>query len=73
MIKYVKAANANTGNEKFDTALNNMQDDFDYVIDGLLMLSRSGANAMNDASMVIEDLQNAISEAISQIADSVNR
>ena len=54
----------------FDDALSDLKEDFDYVVSGLEKLSRSGANASQDALAIIENISNDLSASISDIAFS---
>ncbi|MCD8211655.1 MAG: hypothetical protein LUC17_01335 [Oscillospiraceae bacterium] len=58
-------------NEKLADAVNTLTEDFDYMISGIEKLSRSGAQAGNDAMDIVENISNAVNEAIVQIAGSV--
>lgn len=56
----------------FDDALSDLKEDFDYVVSGLEKLSRSGANASQDALAIIENISNDLSASISDIADRIS-
>ena len=56
----------------FDDELSDLKEDFDYVVSGLEKLSRSGANASQDALAIIENISNDLSASISDIADRIS-
>lgn len=73
MIRSSSAIRAaeDTTDDRLDTALSDLKDDFDYIISGLEKLGRAGANSTNDALAIAETLSNNIQDTIDQIASVV--
>lgn len=69
-LKPVQAAEDSTV-DRLDAAIDELNDDFDYIISGLEKLGRSGANGENDALVIAENLQASLNTIISEIADTV--
>lgn len=57
--------------EIFDDKLDNISDDFDYVIDGLETLSRHSKDGQHTAIEIIDELSEAIANAMKAIADNI--
>lgn len=57
--------------DRIADALDDLQEDFDYFAAGIEKLMRSGANAGNEALVIIENCRNAVNEYIAQIAQTV--
>lgn len=70
MKKYIKSATEDT-DDRLPSAIDDLNDDFDYIISGLEKLGRDGATGTNDALVIAESLSNALQSAISNIADKV--
>lgn len=60
-----------TTDDRLDTAISNLKDDFDYIVSGLEKLGRAGANSTNDALAIAETLSNDMQSTIDQIASVV--
>lgn len=58
-------------NDEFNDTLDVIQDDFDYIVDGLGRLSRTGASGTNAAMIIVEQLQSQLDDIIQQIADTI--
>lgn len=73
MKKYLKPIQAaeESATDRLDAAIDELNDDFDYIVSGLEKLGRSGANGENDALVIAENLQNSLNAIISEIADTV--
>lgn len=69
-LKSVQAADDSTV-DRLASAIDELDDDFDYIISGLEKLGRSGANGENDALVIAENLQASLNTIISEIADTV--
>lgn len=71
MKRFMKPVTAaDEGNSKLLESLDRIKEDFDYIISGLEMLDRSGAEASNNGLIIAEGLQATLQDVISQIADS---
>lgn len=57
--------------EGLELMIDNIKSDFDYILDGLDKLGRSGANSSNDAKAIAETLSASLSSTIKQIAGKV--
>lgn len=69
--KPVQAAEGEQGSDKLQAALDNLNDDFDYIISGLERLERQGANGANDAMMIAENLSGALQSVMSEVASHI--
>ena len=67
-MKPIKAAEGD--DSKLVLALDGLKADFDYIISGLEMLDRSGAEAANNGLIIAEGLQATLQDVIGQIADN---
>lgn len=67
----ITAASDDPINEHLDSQLDTLKDDFDYILDGLDRLGRTGVNSANAASAVAEKLQESLNNYIQEIADKV--
>ena len=74
MIRSSSAIRAaeDTTDDRLDTALSNLKDDFDYIVSGLEKLGRAGANSTNDALAIAETLSNNLQGIIDNIANVVS-
>lgn len=71
-ISPVKAAEGQTkGQEAFEEALDNVQDNFDYAIDGLDKLSRDGGEGQSLALQLALELNSAVDAIIQKIAGNI--
>lgn len=66
MKRVIKAATEAKGEEAFNEALDNIQDDFDYFVDGLDKMSRDG-NISEALRLALE-----AKEVINNLIDKVN-
>lgn len=56
---------------KLAQLMDQLEDDFDYVIAGLEKLDRTGATESNQGLIIAESLSEALQSAVSQIADNM--
>lgn len=71
MKRRIIAAEEDKATQAIDDTLATLKDDFDYAISGLEKLSRSGANASNEAMAIAETLGNNIQSTLNAIAGVV--
>lgn len=69
--RIVAAASEDPINEHLESQIDTLKDDFDYILDGLDRLGRTGVNSSNDASAIAEKLQESLNNYIQEIADKV--
>lgn len=67
----ITAASDDSMNEHLEAQLDTLKDDFNYILDGLDRLGRTGVNSSNDASAIAEKLQESLNNYIQEIADKV--
>lgn len=67
----VNAAEQSKGQEAFDEALDNLQDDFDYLIDGLEKMVRDGGEGQSQALQIVLEASQAVNSIIDKIANNV--
>lgn len=58
-------------NDRLDEFLDVLKSDFDYILEGLDKLGRSGVNSGNDALAIAERLQSNLQDTINEIAEKV--
>lgn len=58
-------------NDRLDEFLDVLKSDFDYILEGLDKLGRSGVNSGNDALAIAERLQSNLQDIINEIAKKV--
>ena len=58
-------------NDRLDEFLDGLKSDFDYILEGLDKLGRSGVNSGNDALAIAERLQSNLQDTINEIAQKV--
>ena len=58
--------------EAFEDQLKTIEDDFEYAIDGLNKLARSGATTLQQAQVIAEKLQASIQSVVNDIAESIS-
>ena len=58
-------------NDRLDEFLDVLKSDFDYILEGLDKLGRSGVNSGNDALAIAERLQSNLQDTINEIAQKV--
>lgn len=66
MKRVIKAANETKGEEAFNETLSDIQDDFDYFVDGLDKMSRDG-NTSEALRLTLE-----AKEAINSLIDKIS-
>lgn len=71
MKRIIKAAESADVNDKLQEALTTMKDNFDFIVDGLELLDRRGAEASNEALIIAERFNTAIDGVISEIAEKI--
>ena len=69
--RIIAAASEDLINEHLESQIDTLKDDFDYILDGLDRLGRTGVNSSNDASAIAEKLQESLNNYIQEIADKV--
>lgn len=69
--RIVTAAAEDNSVDKLGNAIDNLKDDFDYIISGLERLDRQGANGSNDALMIAENISSNLQSHIDEIANHV--
>ena len=68
----VTAAEGSTKSEEaFDEAIDNLEADFDYVIDGLDKLSRDGGEGQSQALQLALEMSSAIQSITDKIASAI--
>lgn len=58
-------------NDRLDEFFDVLKSDFDYILEGLDKLGRSGVNSGNDALAIAERLQSNLQDTINEIAEKV--
>lgn len=67
--KTVNAAEGQSkGQEAFDESIDNLQSNFDYVVEGLEKLSRDGGEGQSQALQIVLEANTAIEGIIQKIA-----
>lgn len=61
------------GQEAFDEAIDNLQDNFDYVIDGLDKLSRAGGESQSQALQLALEMNSAVESVTQKIASAISK
>lgn len=69
-LRKVTAADE-SGNSKLQDMMDNLKEDFDYIISGLEKLDRTGASESNDGLIIAEGLSDALQSVVSEIADKL--
>lgn len=65
---------ASTGtDDAFKDLIDNLKADFDYIVEGLDKLSRSGNSAISESISIGQSLQSDLDDFIAQIADKVGK
>ena len=70
-MKKLRKITAAEDDSKLILALDELKDDFDYIMSGLEKLDRSGAEASNSGLIIAENLQAAFQDIIGRIAESL--
>ena len=72
MKKLSKVTSAESdGSSKLMETLDEIKDDFDYIISGLEKLDRSGAEASNSGLIIAEGIQSSFQDVIDEIASNM--
>ena len=71
MKRRIFSASESGSDDRFDEAISELKDDFDYIISGLERLDRQGANGSNDALMIAENISSNLQSHIDEIANHV--
>lgn len=69
--KPVEAADQSKGQEAFDEAMDNLQDDFDYLLDGLEKMVRDGGDGQSQALQIVLEASQAVNSIIDKVANNV--
>lgn len=70
----VTAAEGQTkGQEAFEEAINNLEADFDYVVDGLEKLSREGSDGQSQALQLSLEMSSAVKSITEKIAAAITQ
>lgn len=59
--------------DAFKDLIDNLKADFDYIVEGLDKLSRSGNSAISESISIGQSLQSDLDDFIAQIADKVGK
>lgn len=70
-LKRIQAAEATSTEDKINESIGNLEDTFDYILSGLRYLNGQGAEAQQQALVIIEQLQSGLSEFTQRIADVI--
>ena len=70
-LRRITAAEATPTEDKIKESLSDLDDAFSYVIAGLEHLSKSGAEAQQQALVLIEQIQAGLDEFTQRIADAI--
>ena len=70
-MKRLSRISAAEEDSKLQDTMNDLKEDFDYVLSGLDKLDRSGAEAQNNGLIIAEKLRDTLQDVITNIADSV--
>ena len=71
MKRRIFSASESGSDNRFDEAISELKDDFDYIISGLDRLNRQGANGTNAALMIAEKFGEDQQAAIDKIASEI--
>ena len=70
-LRYVSSAEGE-GDSKLSAVLDELKDDFDYILAGLEKFDRTGAEASNNGLIIAERLQSELQDIISEIGNNVS-
>lgn len=68
----VNAAETSKGQEAFDEAMDNLQDDFDYLVDGLEKMVRDGGEGQSQALQIVLEASSAVNNIINKISNNMS-
>lgn len=71
MKRLNKITSAEGDDSKLVIAIDDLKDDFDFIVSGLEKLDRSGAEDSNNGLVIAERLQSVFQDVISEIGDSL--
>ena len=69
--KPVTAADSTASTEAFEESMDNLSDNFDYVMDGLDKLAREGKEGQNQAMQLALELDSYVEAITKKIAEAV--
>jgi hypothetical protein len=69
----IRIVGATDIDDRLKDMIDNLKADFDYIVDGLDKLSRSGNSAMNESISIGQSLQDDLDRCINEIADKVGK
>lgn len=72
MKRYIRSAAETAVEDRLADAISDLKDDFDYIMDGLDKLSRSGGPGVQEALAKVQAINESFQSIISTINDSVN-
>lgn len=72
MKRYIRSAAETAVEDRLADAISDLKDDFDYIMDGLDKLSRSGGSGVQEALAKVQAINESFQSIISTINDSVN-
>lgn len=67
----IRIVGATDIDDRLKDMIDNLKADFDYIVDGLDKLGRSGNSAMNESISIGQSLQDDLDRCINEIADKV--
>lgn len=73
MKRRIVTAAEDAGNEKLQAAIDELKDNFDFIITGLDLLDRGGAESSNEALILAERFSSTIDEIINELASKIER
>lgn len=68
-MRTVNAAEATSAEDRIEDTIKQLQDDFDYAVDGVYQLV--GRGQLDDATSVLNQLKEAVSQAIESVSGSI--
>ena len=71
--RIITAAESSKGQEALDEALSNLNDNFDYVVDGIEKLSRDGSEGQNQALQLALEMNSAVESVTKKIASAITK
>ena len=69
----IRIVGATDIDDRLKDMIDNLKADFDYIVDGLDKLSRSGNSAMSESISIGQSLQDDLDRCINEIADKVGK
>lgn len=70
-LKKVTAADAVSAEEQFEGAIDALEDDFEYVVEGFRAIARDGSDAQRQATQLAMQLNDSVTAMMQQIADII--